>query len=144
MIIPKETTHIRMEKDGEGKAVVVFVGADGKEFNRAPACHDFWQTECILCDCSSHALIIMVMDDDDDDDMAYLSIFDVGHEMPRTFRQLIRQAWRLLRTGLPYGDQLCFSTRKLEALRSAADRAIAVLKGRKPVGKDESPAAEKK
>jgi len=126
MIIPEKTKLIRTEKGSDGKCYAVFVGEDGKEFDRTRVLDGFWMTESILCDCSTEALIVELLEDDAD--MAFLSVFDIGRKMPATFWQRMRQAWKVIWTGRPYGDQLCFSIQKMETLCSAAGRAATLMK----------------
>jgi hypothetical protein len=128
MIIPEQTKMIRVEKDADGKPCAVFVGEDGNEINRVQTTQGEVHTELIMCDCGTEALLIQVFDKDLDDE-AFLSVFNLAGMFPRPFWCRVRQAWKVIRTGLPYGDQLVFSVKKLEMLRSAAERAITIMRG---------------
>lgn len=62
----------------------------------------------IDCDCHSEGLIL---EKEEETGEVYLSIFEIGsnEDHTMTWKQRIRSAWRILRKGSPYGDQIVLS-----------------------------------
>lgn len=62
------------------------------------------------CSCHGHALHIMKFEDEEE---CYASIWISGHQNPN-WKYKLRQIWRIIKTGTPYGDEVVLS--KEEAL----------------------------
>jgi len=134
MIIPPGTKSIKIEVTDEGR-FAVFLAEDESgalvETSRVRTTSDCWSSEFVFCDCGAEAVSVQVLDDDPDDQLAYLSFYEYGNSYPRTIRERLRHAWRVLRTGNPYNDQVCLKPSDLSNLASALLRAKTVLDSRK-------------
>ena len=63
-----------------------------------------------ICSCYSHALCLMKFKEEEE---CYVSIWISGHQSIG-WRYKLRQIWRIIKTGTPYGDEVVLS--KEEAL----------------------------
>ena len=91
--------------------------------------------QMVMCDCHSEGITVLLVDDDTDD-MAYFTIMAMYRHMPMGLWNRIRYCWKILRTGKPYGDQICMRRPALQALGVILNRMIDVLKKREEKIKD--------
>ena len=62
-----------------------------------------------FCDCQGEGIAVIT---DFEDNAVELAFWSFGQPQSRGFRNRLRHAWRILRTGVPYTDMVIFDEPK--------------------------------
>ena len=91
-----------------------------------------------VCNCGSEALAIEFTDDEDfiEDDFCSMSMWYYGHAY-YTFFEKLRMCWYIFKRGHPYTDNICFSKKQAELIKSALEKKLKETKDGKSVEKND-------